>query len=80
MNSPYPAQTFCREVVTWKTLCHPNVLPLLGATMTEDRFVMVSEWMTNGSINEFVKAHLDADRLKLVRIPFESLFLLIIDG
>jgi serine/threonine protein kinase len=80
MNSPYPAQTFCREVVTWKTLCHPNVLPLLGATMTEDRFVMVSEWMTNGSINEFLKAQLDADRLKLVRIPFKSLFLLIIDG
>ena len=68
-DSPCPAQTFCREAVTWKTLRHPNVLPLLGATMSENRFVMVSEWMAGGSINEYVKAHVDADRLNLVRIP-----------
>jgi len=53
--------------VVWKALHHPNVLPLLGVTMTEDRFVMVSEWMGNGNINEFVKENLDADRLGLVR-------------
>jgi serine/threonine protein kinase len=62
---------FCREAVTWKALRHPNVLPLVGATMTGNRFMMVSEWMANGSINEYVKAHMDADRLKLVRIPFK---------
>ena len=50
----------------WKTLCHPNVLPLLGATMSENRFVMVSEWMVRGNINEFVKADPNADRLGLV--------------
>ena len=71
MNSPCPAQTFCREAVTWKALRHPNVLPLLGAMMTGDRFMMVSEWMAGGSINEYVKARADADRLKLVRISFE---------
>ena len=53
--------------MVWKALHHPNVLPLLGVTMTEDRFVMVSEWMGNGNINEFVKENLDADRLGLVR-------------
>jgi len=53
--------------VVWKALHHPNVLPLLGVTMTEDRFVMVSEWMGNGNINEFVKENLDTDRLGLVR-------------
>ena len=47
-------------------LRHPNVLPLLGVTMTKNQFVMVSEWMENGNINQFVKAHADADRLKLV--------------
>jgi serine/threonine protein kinase len=52
--------------VARKTLHHPNVLPLLGVTVTENRFVMVSDWMSNGSINEFVKAHADADRLALV--------------
>ena len=48
--------------------------------MIESQFVTVSEWMVNGSINEFVKVHMDADRLKLVRIPFNTLTPLIIDG
>jgi len=34
--------------------------------MTENRFVMVSERMGNGNINEFVKRNIDADRLALV--------------
>ena len=50
----------------WKAFDHPNILPLLGVTMIEDRFVMVSEWAENGNINEYVKANPDADRLELV--------------
>jgi serine/threonine protein kinase len=67
-DSACPVQGFCKEVVGWKALRHPNVLPLLGATMTETRFVMVSEWMMNGNINQFVKADVNADRSGLVRI------------
>jgi serine/threonine protein kinase len=68
-----PVQRFCREVMIWKTLRHPNVLPLLGVTMTKDRFVAVSEWMENGSIDEFVKANVYADRLGLVCFSFRVL-------
>jgi len=50
----------------WSGLRHPNVLPLLGAATINTRLVMVSEWMANGTVNEFVKAHPDADRLGLV--------------
>jgi len=50
----------------WRALRHPNVLPMLGVTATEPPFAMISEWMTNGDINEFVKTHPEADRLKLV--------------
>ncbi|KAF9645013.1 kinase-like protein [Thelephora ganbajun] len=57
---------FCKEVVMWKALRHPNVLPLIGVTMTETRFAMVSDWMANGNINDFVKAHPDVDRLGLL--------------
>ena len=53
----------------WKALRHPNILPLLGVTMTGTQLVMVSEWMTNGTINEFVKLHPNADRFELVRLP-----------
>ena len=57
--------------MTWKTLRHPNVPPLIGVTMTETQFAMVSEWMANGNINDFVKAHPDVDRFGLVGVPFE---------
>ena len=57
----------------WNTLRHPNVLPLLGVTMTVNLFVMVSEWMVEGNISEFVKAHPDADRLGLVCLLFKVL-------
>ena len=50
----------------WKSLQHPNVLPLIGVTMTETRFAMISDWMVNGNINDFVKTHPDVDRFGLV--------------
>jgi len=36
--------------------------------MTESRFVMVSEWMSKGNINEFLVKEADVDRLGLVRL------------
>jgi hypothetical protein len=52
--------------VTWKTLRHPNVLPLIGVAMSETQFAMVSDWMVNGNLSDFVKAHSDVNRLELV--------------
>ncbi|KAF9778163.1 kinase-like domain-containing protein [Thelephora terrestris] len=57
---------FCKEVVSWKSLQHQNVLPLLGAIMTGGQFAMVSEWMTNGNIKEFIAARRDANRFELL--------------
>ena len=34
--------------------------------MSETLFAMISDWMANGNINDFVKAHPDANRLELV--------------
>ena len=59
--------------MTWKGLRHPNVLPLLGAAMTETWLGMVSEWMINGKINEFVKVNVNADRLELVCFSLRAL-------
>ena len=63
-------QRFCKEVVTWKALRHRNVLSLLGVTMSDNQFAMVSEWMANGNINEFIKAHGDVNRFELVGFSF----------
>ena len=57
----------------WGFLRHPNVLPLMGALMSEDWFAMVSEWMPNGNINQFTKTHPEANRPRLVRPPFATL-------
>jgi len=57
--------------VSWKALRHPNVLPLLGVIMTETEFSMVSEWMPNGNINQFVKENWDANRFGLVGSPLK---------
>ena len=34
--------------------------------MDTREFAMASEWMGNGNINEFIKAHRDANRFQLV--------------
>lgn len=57
---------FCKEVVIWKTLQHPNVLPLVGVTMSEARFAMISGWMENGNIKEYVKVNPFANRFELL--------------
>ena len=59
--------------MTWKTLRHRNVLPLLGVVMSETQFAMVSEWMPNGDINQYVRAHGDENRFELVSFVFEFL-------
>ena len=56
--------------MTWKALHHPNVLPLLGVITTNNQFAMVSEWMINGNISEFIKTCEDANRFELVRFSF----------
>ena len=37
--------------------------------MSETQFAMVSKWMSNGNINQFVETHQDANRFDLVCFP-----------
>lgn len=57
-------QDFCQEVVLWKHLEHPNIVPLMGATV--DPFQALFVWMTGGDLSEYISAHPCADRLSLV--------------
>ena len=61
-------QQFCKEVVLWNTLSHPNVLKLVGVQgdMGKGQFTTVSEWMAHGNIMEYIKKN-HANRLELVR-------------
>ena len=62
----YGLQRWCMEVVLWRYLQHPNVLPLLGVKSGDYQFSMVCEWMDNGNINEFVKNYDGVNRAQLV--------------
>ena len=64
----------------WKFLRHPNVLPLIGVTMSETRFAMISDWMVNGNINDFVRARPDVDRIGLVGFRLKYYFPRFVDN
>lgn len=61
-------QRFFREVVTWNSLSHPNVLRLIGVLdgFGDHLFATVSEWMVHGNIMEYIRENA-INRLELVR-------------
>ena len=61
-------QRFCREVILWNSLSHPNVLKLTGVLGSTDtfNFSTVSDWMANGTIMKYTKMR-NVNRLELVR-------------
>jgi serine/threonine protein kinase len=61
------SQAFCQEVVMWKSLNHPNIVPLLGATISPS-LQLISSWMSGGQLPTYIKEHPDARLIWLVRI------------
>ena len=52
--------------MAWKYVSHPNVLPFLGVSETLFSFSIISPWLRNGNIVEFIQKHREANRLQLV--------------
>ena len=61
-------QRLCREVLIWKRLSHPNILPLVGVSVAKNprHFRIISEWMPNGNVMEYTRSNPRANRLRLV--------------
>ncbi|KAJ6466796.1 kinase-like domain-containing protein [Mycena sanguinolenta] len=59
---------FGREAVIWRQLCHPNVLPFFGLYYVEDRLCLVSPWMGDGHVVQFIRNHKpnDTKRFSLI--------------
>ncbi|KAF7333365.1 Protein kinase domain-containing protein [Mycena venus] len=47
---------FSREALIWRQLCHPNLLPFFGLYYLEKRLCLVSPWMENGNVMEFLRS------------------------
>ena len=57
-------QTVQQVTVAWKHLTHPNIVPLLGATIDPPQ--LISDRMPGGDLTEYIVSHPDADRASLV--------------
>ncbi|KAJ7575155.1 kinase-like domain-containing protein, partial [Mycena floridula] len=57
-----------REALVWKQLHHPNVLPFLGASedLFPPSFCLISPWMTNGNLIDYLKDHPEHDRFEAI--------------
>lgn len=58
------------EALLWGQLSHPNILPFYGIYINEvrrNRFGLVSPWMENGNVVNYLKHNPDVSRLPLVR-------------
>jgi len=51
----------------WRRVCHPNIVPFLGVTEVSAPLCMVSEWMPNGNVRDYVMKNPESSRLQLVR-------------
>ena len=59
--------SFVRELKIWTELNHRNVLPCLGFAEYNNLPALVSEWMDNGNVTEFLTKSDNIDRLEMVR-------------
>lgn len=50
----------------WKSLRHDNVLPFVGVASIPSPFSVVSAWMENGNIMNFMKVTPDQNPFSLV--------------
>ncbi|CAE6472825.1 unnamed protein product [Rhizoctonia solani] len=60
-----------RELYFWSRMDHPHIHQLLGVILFRDEYLgMVSEWMDNGNLHEYLRKHPDADRYQLVGLEY----------
>ncbi|KAF8802907.1 hypothetical protein BYT27DRAFT_6750317 [Phlegmacium glaucopus] len=51
----------------WTKLTHDNLVPLLGVSMDFGRFpAILTSWMTNGLLSEYIKSDEEYDKMQLV--------------
>ncbi|KAG9074908.1 hypothetical protein FS749_013484 [Ceratobasidium sp. UAMH 11750] len=54
-----------RELYFWSKLKHRNVLELLGFAIFQEQLAMISPWMENGTLNDYIRKHSGLDRWSL---------------
>lgn len=61
------ANSLIKEARIWETLNHPNVLPFFGLSYdAERRPALISPWMENGNVLEYMRRNPDTSRIQLI--------------
>ncbi|TFK27177.1 kinase-like protein [Coprinopsis marcescibilis] len=58
-----------KEAIIWSQLSHRNLLPFYGVYHMDDaynRICMVSPWMDNGNVSDYLKSHSSSNRILLI--------------
>jgi serine/threonine protein kinase len=66
-------QSFLNEVVTWRYLRHPNIVPFLGVC-DKSPLCLVSRWMEEGTLLDFFRHHPDERRTSFVSLDVSPAF------
>jgi hypothetical protein len=53
----------------WKRLSDPNTIPLIGAYIHGPELFMVSKWMDNGNIKQYLQKNAGVNKPSLVNTP-----------
>ncbi|GAB1525531.1 hypothetical protein RhiTH_008694 [Rhizoctonia solani] len=61
-----------KEIRVWSFLNHENVLPLLGLCVVNNELGMVSEFMPNGTIQEYIRNNPGVDRYQLLNVVVDA--------
>ncbi|EMD41329.1 hypothetical protein CERSUDRAFT_42259 [Gelatoporia subvermispora B] len=77
-----PIQGLFQEAVIWKRLRHRNVVYFHGVEwhLFHPRLTLVSDWMPNGRITDYLQTNLRANRIKLILNIAEGLEYLHVEG
>jgi hypothetical protein len=64
------SQSAACELYAWSKYNHRNVVELLGLAQFRDRIAMISPWMRNGTLGQYLTRFPDADRCRIVGVSF----------
>ncbi|KAG8895267.1 hypothetical protein FRC01_012472, partial [Tulasnella sp. 417] len=72
-DSQHSIQKFEQEAQVWRLLRHPHILEFIGIYKSGDHMYLVSPFIENGTLTEYIATHPDADRPRFLTETADAL-------